>query len=284
MKANKPGAICQFLTIDVLDASALAHVIDKYKVTQIYHLAAALSAVGEQKPLDTWHLNLQGLLNILEASRTFKVKKVFWPSSIAVFGDSAPKLKTPQDSLTNPTTAYGISKVAGESWCAYYSLNYGLDVRSVRYPGIISHATPPGGGTTDYAVEMYFVAAMQYPYICYLKQDTKLPMMYMPDAIKAALMIMEADKEQVRICSSYNIAAMSFTPQELYDSIAKQQPKFFIAFRPDFRQAIADSWPESINDSYARQDWGWQPDFKLENMTKDMLSNLMPKEKECHDI
>jgi nucleoside-diphosphate-sugar epimerase len=212
------------------------------------------------------------------------LNRVFWPSSIAVFGDSTPKLDTPQDSLTNPSTTYGISKVAGESWCAYYSLTYGLDVRSVRYPGIISYATPPGGGTTDYAVEMFFRAAKQDPYVCYLKKDTQLPMMYMPDAVKAALMIMEANMEQVRICSSYNIAAMSFTPQQLYEAIVKQQPKFYITYRPDFRQAIANSWPESINDSYARQDWGWQPDYNLEKMTKDMLSNLMPKATECYSM
>jgi nucleoside-diphosphate-sugar epimerase len=210
--------------------------------------------------------------------------KVFWPSSIAVFGDNAPKVKTHQDSPTNPATTYGIANVAGESWCAYYNLNHGLDVRSVRYPGIIGHTTPPGGGTTDYAVDMFFRAAKEDPYVCYLKPDTRMPMMYMPDAVKAALMIMEADREKVRICSSYNIAAMSFTPQQLYDSIAKQQPKFNIAYRPDFRQAIADSWPESINDSYAKEDWDWQPDYKLERMTKDMLSNLMPKKKECLSI
>jgi len=271
---------CSFMILDVLDINTLSSIVNNNGITQIYHLAAALSAVAEEKPLRAWHLNVQGLLNVLEIARIYKLDKVFWPSSIAVFGEGAPKIKTPQDALKNPTTTYGIAKVTGESWCAYYNHTYGLDVRSVRYPGIIGHATPPGGGTTDYAVELFFRAAKEDPYVCYLKPDTRLPMMYMPDAIKAALMIMEADKEQIKISSSYNVAAMSFTPQELYESITKHQPNFNIAYRPDFRQAIANSWPESINDSYAREDWGWQPDYNLEKMTIDMLSNLTLQENE----
>ncbi|MCU0445802.1 MAG: NAD-dependent epimerase/dehydratase family protein [Microscillaceae bacterium] len=263
-----------FEEINVLDTQRLGEVIAKYKITQIYHLAAVLSASGEQDPLFAWQINMDGTLNVLDAAREFSLHKVYFPSSIAVFGKDTPKHNTPQHTIMNPSTIYGISKLTGERWCEYYFRKYGLDVRSLRYPGIISYKTPPGGGTTDYAVDIYYKAAEGKKFECFLKENTYLPMMYMPDAIKATLDIMNAPAEKVKIRSSYNITAMSFSPKEVYQTIQKQVSDFKISYKPDFRQEIADSWPASIDDSVARQDWDWQPDFDLSKMTDDMLINL----------
>jgi nucleoside-diphosphate-sugar epimerase len=263
-----------FEEINVLDVNRLGEVIHKHKITQIYHLAAVLSASGEQDPLFAWQINMDGTLNVLDAAREFQLHKVYFPSSIAVFGKDTPKQNTPQNTIMNPSTIYGISKLTGERWCEYYFRKYGLDVRSLRYPGIISYKTPPGGGTTDYAVDIYYKAAEGKKFECFLKENTYLPMMYMPDAIKATLDIMNAPSEKVKIRSSYNVTAMSFSPKEVYQAIQKQVPDFKITYKPDFRQEIADSWPASIDDAVARQDWAWQPDFDLAKMTDDMLVNL----------
>jgi nucleoside-diphosphate-sugar epimerase len=263
-----------FEEINVLDVKRLGEVIHKHKITQIYHLAAVLSASGEQDPLFAWQINMDGTLNVLDAAREYQLHKVYFPSSIAVFGKDTPKQNTPQNTIMNPSTIYGISKLTGERWCEYYFRKYALDVRSLRYPGIISYKTPPGGGTTDYAVDIYYKAAEGKKFECFLKENTYLPMMYMPDAIKATLDIMNAPAEKVKIRSSYNVTAMSFSPKEVYQAIQKQVSDFKISFKPDFRQEIADSWPASIDDAVARQDWGWQPDFDLYKMTEDMLVNL----------
>jgi threonine 3-dehydrogenase len=263
----------QFEVLDVLDAQQLAQLIKKYQVKQVYHLAAILSAKGEQNPKWAWEINMAGLFNILEAAREFGLK-VFFPSSIAVFGGMTPRVNTPQYAVLQPETVYGISKVAGESWCQYFFQKYGVDVRSVRYPGIISYQSLPGGGTTDYAVEIFHNAVKGEPYTCFLQDDARLPMMYMPDAIRATLELMEAPAEKVRIRTSYNLAGMSFTPAELTAEIRRHTPDFQVAYQPDFRQAIAASWPESLDDTPARDDWGWMPAFGLEEMTRDMLEHL----------
>ncbi len=262
-----------FEELDVLDKDRLAALIRKYDVAQIYHLAAILSAKGEQNPKWAWEINMAGLFNILEAARGASLR-VFFPSSIAVFGGMTPRVNTPQYAVLQPETVYGISKVAGENWCQYYHQKYGVDVRSVRYPGIIGYQSLPGGGTTDYAVEIFHSAVKGETYECFLKPDTRLPMMYMPDAIRATLELMEALGEEVKIRSSYNLAGTNFTPAEMEKEIRKHLPGFRVIYKPDFRQQIADSWPESIDDGYAREDWGWQPEFGLAEMAADMLQHL----------
>lgn len=265
-----------FEILDVLNREKLSALIQKNKFTQIYHLAAVLSATGEKNPSLAWHLNMDGLINVLDASVEYKVSKVYWPSSIAAFGPTTPKIKTPQDTVMDPTTIYGISKQAGERWCEWFFRNKGLDVRSLRYPGLIGYKTKPGGGTTDYAVDIFFKALTDKKYECFLKPDTYLPMMYMDDAVKATLGVMEAPAEKIRTRSSYNVTAMSFCPAEIAAEIKKHIPEFNISYNPDFRQAIADSWPRSINDSAARIDWGWEPDFGLEEMTTEIIKHLTP--------
>lgn len=268
----------QFEVLDVTDNQQLSQMIQDYKVTQIYHLAAILSAKGEQNPIWAWQINMQGLLNILEASRIFNLVRVYIPSSIAVFGEDTPKLNTPQQTTMNPSTVYGISKIAGEQWAAYYHQKYGLDVRGLRYPGLISYKTLPGGGTTDYAVDIFHQAIEKGHYTSFLSEHTYLPMMYMEDAIRATLEVMHADEQNITIRTAYNLAAMTFSPQELAKEIQKSLPHFQINYAPDERQSIADSWTQSIDDSSARQDWGWKPEFDLEKMVKTMLENLQ-KEK-----
>jgi nucleoside-diphosphate-sugar epimerase len=263
-----------FEPLNVLDEKRIAEVIDKYKITQIYHLAAVLSASGEQDPVFAWQINMEGTINILEIAEEKKVKQVYFPSSIAAFGNDTPRQNTPQNTVMNPSTIYGISKLAGERWCEYYYNRYQLDVRSLRYPGIISYKTLPGGGTTDYAVDIYYKAVEGVKFECFLSEETYLPMMYMPDAIKATLDLMHADSEKIKVRSSYNLAAMTFCPRDIAESIQAHIPDFQIMYKPDFRQKIADSWPSSIDDSVARQDWGWNPSFDLPKMTKDMLTNL----------
>ncbi len=269
-----------FEILDVLDGKALAGVIRKHRITQIYHLAAVLSAKGELNPLPAWNINMTGLTHVLEAARELKINKIYWPSSIGVFGPDTPKVNTPQFTIMNPATVYGISKLAGEQWCAYYQKRYGVDIRSLRYPGLIGHHALPGGGTTDYAVEMYYAAVENKPYTCYLRSDSVLPMMYMPDAIKATVELMEAERTDLSVKTSYNIAGMSFTPDEIYRSIKKHVPQFSINYEPDFRQKIADSWPQTLDDSYARKDWGWEPAYDLDRMTADMLTHLKQQKKE----
>jgi len=248
--------------------------IDKYKVDEVYLMAALLSATAEKNPSFAWDLNMNSLFHVLNLAKEGKIKKIFWPSSIAVFGPTTPKHDTPQYTVMEPSTVYGISKQAGERWCEYYFNKYGVDVRSIRYPGLISWKTPPGGGTTDYAVDIYYKAVAENKYTCFLSENTELPMMYMDDAIRATVGIMQADKEKIKIRSSYNLSAMSFTPKEIAAVIAKEKPGFEISYEPDFRQAIADSWPSSIDDSEARKDWSWKHDYNLESMTKVMLENL----------
>lgn len=263
-----------FEMLDVLKQEQLSEFIKKTSITQIYHLAAVLSANGENNPKSTWKLNMDGLIHVLDAAVECKVEKVFWPSSIAVFGPSAPRSNTPQDTVMDPATIYGITKQAGERWCDWYFRKHGLDVRSLRYPGLIGYKAMPGGGTTDYAVDMFFKAITGKKYECFLKQDTYLPMMYMDDAVTAALKLMDVDKAKVKIRSSYNISAMSFCPAEIAAEIKKQILEFEITYRPDFRQFIADSWPKSIDDSAARNDWAWRPNFGLKEMTVEILENL----------
>ena len=267
-----------FEIINVLDKEALKALFDKYKPTQIYHLAAMLSATGEQYPQKAWDLNMNGLLHVLDLSLEFKVKRVFWPSSIAVFGPHSPKQDTPQYCTMDPNSIYGISKLAGERLCEYYHAKYGLDVRSIRYPGIISWKTEPGGGTTDYAVHIFFEALRNGTYDCFLSENTALPMLYMDDAIRGTLELMEAPEEQLTIRSSYNLAGISFTPKMIAEEIKKILPNFTITYSDnDPRQAIADSWPVSIDDSYAQKDWEWKPKFDLTEMTADMIQNLKNK-------
>lgn len=256
---------------DVLNKSKIESIVDKYQITEIYHLAAILSAKGEEKPKLTWNVNMNGLFNVLELARKKKIQKVFWPSSIAVFGPTTPKENTPQDTITMPNTVYGISKFSGERWIEYFNEKYGLDVRSVRYPGIISYKTKPGGGVTDYAVEMYHDAVTKNEYVCFLKEDARLPMMYMDDAIKVTIELMEVDKSQLTLHTSYNVASMSFSPKDVENEIKKHKPDFKVNYKPDHRQKIADTWPHSIDDSIARQRDGWQPDYDLKQVTEIML-------------
>ena len=263
-----------FEQIDLGDEEQISRSIKKFDIDTIYHLAAVLSAVGEQDPQAAWNINMQGLYNILEASRKMKLERVFWPSSIGVFGPTSPRLNTPQDTVLLPTSMYGVTKVAGELLCNYYALRYNLDVRSVRYPGIISSVTPPGGGTTDYAVEIFYEAILSGRYTCFLREDTKLPMMYMPDSLKAAIDIMEAPGSKIKRHDGYNVTAMSFSAGELAAELRKHFPHLRVDYLPDSRQKIADSWPMSLDDSVARQDWGWKPLYDLPAMTKDMVVRL----------
>ncbi len=263
-----------FERLDVLHKPGLHDVVRRNKVTQIYHLAAILSATGEKNPEFAWRVNMKGLRNILDVSVEDGLSKVFYPSTIAVFGPTTPRVHTPQYTVMEPNTIYGISKQAGERWADYYFQKKGLDIRSIRYPGLISYKTKAGGGTTDYAVDIYFEAKEKKQYECFLKEDTILPMMYMPDAIRGTISLMEAPSDQIRIRSSYNFAGMSFAPKDVAAEIVKHIPDFQVTYQPDFRQQIAESWPESIDDSYARQDWGWQPEYDLARMTADMLAHV----------
>lgn len=264
----------QHEALDCTDLAALTHVVERHRVTRIYHLAAALSARGEKHPMWAWDLNMKGLLNVLELARTHKLERVFWPSSIAAFGPSTPQDHTPQQTVMDPTTVYGISKLAGEGWCAWYHRHHGVDVRSLRYPGLISWTTPPGGGTTDYAVEIFHAALDTGRYTCFLDGQQRLPMMYMPDAIRATVELMDAPAHHVKQRHAYNVAGMSFTPLEIGEAIARRVPGFSMRIEPDFRQPIAASWPRSIDDTVARRDWGWQPRFDLESMVDEMLKHL----------
>jgi nucleoside-diphosphate-sugar epimerase len=263
-----------YVSLDVMNKEMLHVQVIRQNITQIYLLAAILSATGEKNPNLAWHLNMQGLLNVLDIAREEKLHKVYWPSSIAVFGPTSPKQNCPQQTIIEPTTVYGISKYAGEFWCNYYNQRYGVDVRSLRYPGLISYKSAPGGGTTDYAVEIYHEALEEKKYECFLKEDTYLPMMYMPDAINATINLMEAPAEKISVRTSYNIAGMSFSPKEIGAEIKKHIPEFAISYAPDYRQAIADSWPQSIDDTVAGNDWGWKPEYDLSKMTIDMIENL----------
>lgn len=269
-----------FVLLDVTDREGLKGVVEQYDVDSIFHLAAILSATGEQKPNLAWHVNMDGLYNVLEVARKLKGMRVFFPSSIAAFGPETPKKRTPQETVMRPKTIYGITKVAGELLCDYYFHRFGLDVRGVRYPGIISSGAPPGGGTTDYAVEMFYAALKGDPYVCFVREETVLPMMYMPDCLKAAIDLMEADLSMLEHHADYNLAGMSFSAVELASEIQRHIPEFTVKYKPDFRQRIADSWPNSIDDSAARREWGWKPSYDLATMTSDMLDKLGRRLKE----
>ncbi len=263
-----------YVSLDVMNKEMLHVQVIRQGITQIYLLAAILSATGEKNPALAWHLNMQSLLNVLDIAKEEKLTKVYWPSSIAVFGPTSPKQNCPQKTVIEPSTVYGISKYAGEFWCNYYFNKYGVDVRSMRYPGLISYKSAPGGGTTDYAVEIYLEALEHKKYECFLEEDTYLPMMYMPDAIRATIELMEAPAEKINIRTSYNLGAMSFSPKEIAVAIQHHIPDFSISYAPDYRQQIANSWPQSIDDSVATADWGWKPEYDLAKMTADMLLNL----------
>lgn len=263
-----------FEVINALDFNQIEHLIEVHKIDEIYLMAALLSATAEKNPAFAWDLNMNSLFHVLNLAKAGKIKKIFWPSSIAVFGPTTPKENTPQYTIMEPSTVYGISKQAGERWCEYYHNIFGVDVRSIRYPGLISWSSPPGGGTTDYAVDIFHKALSDKTYECFLSSETKMPMMYMDDAIAATIQIMQAPVEKIKIRSSYNLAAMSFTPTEIAAEIKKHIPEFTITYEPDFRQKIADSWPASIDDAEARKDWGWKHKYDLESMTVDMLEHL----------
>jgi nucleoside-diphosphate-sugar epimerase len=263
-----------FEVINALDYNQIEHLIEQYQITDVYLMAALLSATAEKNPAFAWDLNMNSLFHVLNLAKAGKIKKIFWPSSIAVFGPTTPRHNTPQYTIMEPSTVYGISKQTGERWCEYYHNQYGVDVRSIRYPGLISWSTEAGGGTTDYAVDIYHKALTDGKFTSFLSENTELPMMYMDDAIKATIGIMQAPSEQIKIRSSYNLAAMSFTPKQIGEEIKKHYPNFELSYTPDFRQKIADSWPASIDDTSAREDWGWKNDFTIENMTVDMFQNL----------
>jgi len=263
-----------FEIVDAQNYDSIKSCVEKHKIDTIYLMAAMLSATGEKFPMKAWDLNTESLFHVLNLGRAKFVKKIFWPSSIAVFGPTTPKEFTPQYTTMEPTTVYGITKQVGERWCEYYHQKYGVDVRSLRYPGIISWKTLPGGGTTDYAVEIYHKAITNGHYECFLAEDTELPMMFMDDAINATVAIMKAPKDSVKIRSSYNLSAISFTPKQIAESIKKHLPDFKISYAPDYRQEIANSWPKNINDSYARQDWKWKHQFNLDAITNEMLLQL----------
>lgn len=263
--------------MDVTNTQLVRQIVKDYEITTVYHLASLLSGTSEKQPLFAWKLNVEPLINFCEMAREGLLSKIFWPSSIAVFGKGIPKENVAQDVVLNPTTVYGISKLAGEKWCEYYHDKYGVDVRSIRYPGLISYKTPPGGGTTDYAVEIFYKAIEENSYTSFITEDTFMPMLYMEDAIEATLKLMQAEKDALSVRTSYNLGGMSFSPKELAAAIEKKQPGFTISYQPDFRQAIADSWPASIDDSVARQDWGLTYKYGLEEMTEDMLKNLKEK-------
>ncbi|MEZ4995555.1 MAG: NAD-dependent epimerase/dehydratase family protein [Saprospiraceae bacterium] len=271
-----------FEILNVMDADQLHGIVKKHGITEIYHLAAILSAKGEENPKMAWDVNMNGLFNVLEVARENQLK-LFFPSSIAVFGSHTPRQHTPQETILQPETVYGISKVAGENWCQYYHLKYGVDVRSLRYPGVIGYQSMPGGGTTDYAVEIFHRAVREEAFTCFLKPDTRLPMIYMPDAIRATLELMHAPADSVKVRTSYNLSSMSFSPAEISREISRYYPELEVSYQPDFRQKIAESWSESIDDSAARADWGWQPEYDLESMTADMIKHLrMQYQKESY--
>ena len=263
-----------FEVVNALDYNQIEHLIEHYKITDVYLMAALLSATAEKNPAFAWDLNMNSLFHVLNLAKAGKIKKIFWPSSIAVFGPTTPRNDTPQFTIMEPTTVYGISKQTGERWCEYYHNIYGVDVRSIRYPGLISWSTEPGGGTTDYAVDIYHKALKDGTYECFLSENTALPMMYMDDAIRATVEIMQAPAEAIKIRSSYNLSGVSFTPAEIAEEIKKRIPNFTITYQPDFRQKIADSWPASIDDSRAREDWNWKHKFDLSSMTDEMIENL----------
>ena len=266
-----------FEKVDARDKEALRKLIEKYQINTIYHLVGVLSAVGEKNPNLAWDVNMNSLKNILDLAVEYKIDRLFWPSSIAAFGPTTPLFETPQQTILEPTTMYGVTKVSGELMCQYYNLKYGLDVRSLRYPGIISWKTPPGGGTTDYAVAIYYDAVSKGSYNCFVKEDTVLPMMYMDDAVRATLELMEAPKEKINIRTAYNLTAISFSAKELAESVVKYIPDFKCTFTPDERQKIADSWPKTIDDSQAKSDWGWIPQFDLDKISIEMIKNLKNK-------
>ena len=263
-----------FEIVDATDKERILEVVKNYKVTQVYLMAAMLSATAEKYPQKAWDLNMTSLLGVLELAREKHIQQIYWPSSMAAFGPTSPKINTPQQTVMEPSTVYGISKISGEHWCNYYHDKFGVDVRSIRYPGIISWKTLPGGGTTDYAVDIYFEAIKKGNYECFLSENTRLPMMYMNDAIDATIQIMQADEKDIKTRTSYNLSAISFTPKEITEEIQKYIPDFKISYKPDFRQAIADSWPQVIDDSHARDDWKWEHKFDLASMTKDMITNI----------
>lgn len=266
-----------FVILDAKNFNAIKDCCVSHNVDTVYLMAALLSATGEKYPMEAWDLNMNSLFHVLNLAKGGTIKKIFWPSSIAVFGPTTPRENTPQHTICEPTTVYGITKQVGERWCEYYYNKYDVDVRSIRYPGIISHKAMPGGGTTDYAVEIYHEALKKDKYECFLSENTSLPMMFMDDGIKATIDLMEAPAEQLSIRSAYNLSAISFTPKEIAESIKKQLPQFSVTYKPDFRQAIADSWPSSIDDSVARKDWNWQESYNLESMTLEMLKHLSIK-------
>lgn len=268
-----------FEKADAGDKEAIRALIEKYNINTIYHLVGILSATGEKNPDLAWRTNMESLKNILDLAVEYKIDRMFWPSSIAAFGSTTPLLNTPQKTVLEPTTMYGVTKVAGELLCQYYFVKYGLDVRSLRYPGIISWKTPPGGGTTDYAVAIYYDALQKGSYDCFVKEDTVLPMMYMDDAVRATLMLMEADSSRITIRTAYNLTAVSFSAKELADSVKKTIPSFKCTFSPDSRQKIADSWPKTIDDSQAHADWGWKPEFDLDRISEEMIKNLKENKK-----
>lgn len=263
-----------FEKLDVLDKAALINVVKKHGISHVYLLAALLSATGEQNPMFAWKLNMEGLFNVLDLAKEKHISKVYWPSSIAVFGPTTPAIKTPQYTVMEPSTVYGISKQAGERWCEWYYHKHGVDVRSLRYPGLIGWKSAPGGGTTDYAVHIFHEALKHKSYECFLSEDTALPMMHMEDAIRATIEIMHAPAEQIKIRGSYNLAGISFTPKEIAAEIQKHIPDFKISYKPDFRQEIANSWPKSIDDSEAQKDWGWKEKYDLAGLVDNMLKNL----------
>ena len=266
-----------FEILDVMDKNKVAEIIDKYAINEIYHLAAILSGNAEKNPKKAWDINMNSLFNVLDISREKKIQKVFWPSSMGAFGLTTPAQNTPQLTIMEPSTVYGISKLAGERWCEYYYNKYGLDVRSLRYPGLISWKTEAGGGTTDYAVEIFYAAIENGKYECFLSEDIALPMMYMDDAVNATIQLMEADSENVKIRSSYNLGGISFSPKEIAQEIRKYIPQLEVTYKPDFRQEIAESWPRSISDKAAQDDWGWKHEYDLGKMTKVMIENIQHK-------
>ena len=271
---SKTNFNVRFEQLDATDYNALEQIVTKYEITQIYHLAAILSANGEKFPVRTWEVNMKSLFNVLEISRLHGINKIFYPSSIAVFGSDIEKINTPQSPNLTPETAYGLTKVSGENWVNYYHNKYGLDIRSLRYPGVIGYQSLPGGGTTDYAVDIYHKAVKRESYECFLEESTILPMIFMDDAIRATIELMDAPIENITVRTSYNLAGMSFDPDELFNSIKKIYPDFEIIYKPDFRQDIANSWPKTIDDADARKDWGWKPEFDLDSMSEVMIQKL----------
>ena len=278
IKTEKPSNLGEgpYVALDILNREAVREYIIREKIETVYLLAALLSATAEKQPDFAWKLNMEGLFTILDLAKEGYLTQIFWPSSIAVFGPTTPRDNTPQFTVMEPSTVYGISKQAGERWCEYYNQRYQVDVRSLRYPGLISYKSPPGGGTTDYAVDIFYQAKKSGSYECFLSENTALPMMFMDDAIRATMELMEAPKEQLRIKSSYNLGGISFTPKEIAASIQEHLPEFTVRYTPDFRQAIADSWPKSIDDSYAQTDWNWKASYDLSDLTREMLENIKP--------